>query len=101
MDEFNLEFHRCPSAMTRTRKMLALFNASDKREVKIVSIEPALQDHIAAVLNAEYPNMSLSLEQAISIPERVMSHWQASPLFDEDDLENAPNQITLRVQKCG
>ncbi|MBY7902318.1 hypothetical protein KW459_15530 [Vibrio fluvialis] len=83
--------------MTRARKFIAHFHASDDETGVITTIEPALMQHIEAVLNSDYPHLIASLTNVTAIDRETLQRWEAEPLFDEDDLDRADNIITIKI----
>lgn len=100
MANLDLNFHRCPSAMTMARLFIAEKVEAGEIELNIVSIEPMLESHIKAYVNTIEGRKVVVGECSKSggIPADKLAEWEKHPMFDEDDLENADGVYNIVVK---
>ncbi|PSV00377.1 hypothetical protein C9J27_04415 [Photobacterium kishitanii] len=99
MTNLDLNFHRCPSAMTMARIFIAEKVEEGEVELSITSIEPMLESHIKAFVNTiEGRSVVCDSHKSDGISDDKLSEWKSHQMFDEDDLENADGVYTIVVK---
>ena len=96
MKNLDLNFHRCPSAMTMARIFIKDCIASNTLQLSITTIEPMLESHIKAFIGTiDGYHILITNVTEQDINDTHIKQWELNPMFDSDDLENASELITF------
>ncbi|EJL6710150.1 hypothetical protein NMS01_003660 [Vibrio cholerae] len=101
MQVLELDYFRCPFAMTRARKFLERFVASEHDTAEIKTIEPALFSHIQAFVNDKGYSVTVDEVETESLDSLMVEKWRNTESWDEDDLENVLGIHTISIIKKG
>ncbi len=103
-NDLDLKAHRCPRAMTMARIGIKQSVEAGDDQLTIASIEPMLESHITAYLNAHGLGDSKVSVDSSELTEEQMEEWMnlEGEYFDEDDFEMARThkRITITFVSC-
>ncbi|MGR5159251.1 hypothetical protein [Vibrio owensii] len=96
----DLEAHRCPSVMSKTRLFLKLFTTKSEKYAVLQTIEPSAERDLKALIAGEFPHLSLiDCQKEVLTTQLRQTFLNSIQNFDEEDFSGCDSRFTYLIAK--